>query len=93
MFQIGATLREVRERRGLELADAARETKLRERYLRALEEDQFDQLPPGSYPRTFLRGYATFLGLDADAFVDEYLSRFERPESPLVRRHRGRGRK
>jgi hypothetical protein len=52
----------------------------RVRYLRALEEERFEQLPAGAYRRTFLRGYANFLGLDADAFVDEYAARFERLE-------------
>ena len=80
VLQIGASLREARERRGLELADVERETRVRARYLRALEEERFDQLPPGGYRRTFLRGYANFLALDADRFVDEYASRFERLE-------------
>jgi transcriptional regulator with XRE-family HTH domain len=80
VFEIGASLREARQRLGLELAEVAQETKVRERYLRALEQERFDELPPG-YRRTFLRGYAAHLGLDADAFVDEYVSRFEKPES------------
>jgi cytoskeleton protein RodZ len=100
VLQIGTSLREARERRGLELADVERETRVRARYLRALEEERFDQLPPGAYRRTFLRGYANFLGLDADAFADEYVSRFERledaervalPVPARVRRLPGRG--
>lgn len=81
VLQIGTSLREARERRGLELADVERETRVRARYLRALEEERFEQLPPGGYRRTFLRGYANFLGLDADRFVDAYASRFERLEA------------
>jgi len=100
VLQIGTSLREARERRGLELADVERETRVRARYLRALEEERFDQLPPGAYRRTFLRGYANFLGLDADAFAAEYVSRFERlegaervalPVPTRVRRLPGRG--
>jgi cytoskeleton protein RodZ len=100
VLQIGTSLREARERRGLELADVERETRVRARYLRALEEERFEQLPPGTYRRTFLRGYANFLGLDADAYVDEYAARFERLEGPervalpvpaRVRRLPGRG--
>ena len=53
-----------------------------ERYLHALELDQFDQLPPGSYRRAFLRTYAGFLALDADLLVDEYVARYERHKSP-----------
>lgn len=82
MFQIGATLRDARERRGLELEEVERETRVRVRYLRALEDEQFDVLPAGGYRRTFLRGYASFLGLEGDRFVDEYVARFERPELP-----------
>ena len=48
MLQIGTSLREARERRGLEFADVERETRVRARYLRALEEERFDQLPPGA---------------------------------------------
>lgn len=77
MLEIGSTLEQAREERGLDLADVERETRLRERYLRALEQEQFDLLPPGSYRRTFLRGYATFLGLDAGVLVDEYVTRYE----------------
>ncbi|TML67670.1 MAG: helix-turn-helix domain-containing protein [Actinobacteria bacterium] len=94
VFQIGESLRDARQRRGLELAEVEQATKVRERYLRALEEERFDELPAGGYRKTFLRGYATYLDLDADAFVDEYVSRFEKPESveielaPPVRRRR-----
>jgi hypothetical protein len=47
----------------------------------ALEQDQFDQLPPGSYRRAFLRTYAAFLALDADLLVDEYVARYARHKS------------
>jgi hypothetical protein len=80
VFQIGATLHEARERRGLSLEDVERATRVRARYLGALEDERFELLPPGGYRRTFLRGYANFLGLDGDRFVDAYASRFERPE-------------
>ncbi len=81
MIEIGTTLTQARIRRGLALAEAAEGTRLREHYLHALEQDQFDQLPPGSYRRAFLRTYATFLALDADLLVDEYAARYERHES------------
>lgn len=80
MIEIGATLYEARARRGIGLPDAEKATRLRGRYLRALEEERFDQLPPGSYRRSFLRTYATFLDLDADKLVAEYAARFERHE-------------
>lgn len=101
VIEIGASLAQARVRRGVEIAEAAKETRLREHYLRALEEDQFDQLPPGSYRRAFLRTYAAFLALDADLLVDEYVARYERhrsrhaavPPSFTVRRPRRRRRR
>jgi cytoskeleton protein RodZ len=81
VIEIGTTLAQARLRGGLTLAEAAKGTRLREHYLHALEQDQFDQLPPGSYRRAFLRTYATFLALDADLLVDEYAARYERHES------------
>jgi hypothetical protein len=72
MFEIGTNLREARRRQGLELDEAVRATLIRARYLEALEQERFDLLPDGFYRRSFLRRYADFLGLDGDAFVDEY---------------------
>jgi cytoskeletal protein RodZ len=102
VIEIGASLAQARDRLGLGIAEAQKETKLRARYLRALEQEQFDQLPPGSYRRSFLRTYATFLGLDADLLVEQYAARYEKdeetqrtpapPPSPVWRpRHRLRG--
>ncbi len=81
MFEIGSTLREARRRQGLELAEVARETLIRERYLAALEEERFELMPARAYAKGFLRVYADFLGLDAQLFVDEFNARF--PETPL----------
>jgi cytoskeletal protein RodZ len=77
VIEIGASLTHARIRRRIDLAEAAKETRLRERYLHALEQEEFDQLPPGSYRRAFLRTYASFLDLDADLLVDEYVARYE----------------
>jgi cytoskeleton protein RodZ len=76
MFEIGSSLREARVRNGLEIADVERATKIRGKYLRALENDSFDVLPSQAYVRGFLRSYADFLGLEGNLFVDEYTSRF-----------------
>jgi len=46
----------------------------------AMEEEQFDVLPSPTYVRGFLRTYGEFLGLDGSLLVDEYESRFLRPE-------------
>ena len=85
MFEIGSSLREARERRGLELNEIERATRIRSRYLRALEEEQFGRLPGRAYAKGFLRTYADYLGLDADRFVDELASRLppDDEETPL----------
>lgn len=72
MLEIGSSLREARRDRGLDLADVEASTLIRRRYLEALENDQFDALPAGSYRRSFLREYAEFLELDGDAYAREY---------------------
>ncbi len=76
MLEIGSSLREARSRRGLELAEVAAATMIRVRYLDALEQERFELLPAGPYPRSFLREYAEFLGLDGDIFASEYDLRF-----------------
>lgn len=76
MFEIGNTLREARLRRGLDILDCEAETKIRAKYLRAMEEEQFDLMPSPTYVRGFLRAYADFLDLDGRLVLDEYESRF-----------------
>lgn len=76
MFEIGNTLREARLRRGLDILDCEAETKIRAKYLRAMEEEQFDLMPSSTYVRGFLRTYADFLDLDGRLVLDEYESRF-----------------
>lgn len=82
MFQIGASLREARTRRGLSPADVQKAIRIRERYLTALEEEKWDLLPGEVYAKGFLRTYAEFLGLDGDLYVDEWNSRFAEPDEP-----------
>ena len=76
MFEIGNTLREARLRRGLDILDCEAETKIRAKYLRAMEEEQFDLMPSPTYVRGFLKSYAEFLDLDGQLVLDEYESRF-----------------
>src|SRR5918998_2595065 len=79
--RIGAALREERERQGLTLEDLEARTKIRTRYLRALENEDWDILPGPTYVRGFLRTYAGTLGLDAEDLVDDYREEFEPPQS------------
>lgn len=86
MFEIGSSLREARVRKGLEIADVERSTRIRGKYLRALESESFEVLPSQAYTKGFLHAYADFLDLDGRLFVDEYTSRFwvdedQRPSS------------
>ena len=76
MFEIGNSLREARLRRHIEFADAEHGTKIRGKYLRALEDERFELLPSHTYIKGFLRSYAEYLGLDGQLYVDEYNSRF-----------------
>ena len=69
---IGETLREARTGRGIGLDEVQQSTKIRVKYLRAIEDEAWELLPAPAYARGFLRTYASFLGLDADALVDEY---------------------
>lgn len=79
MPEIGATLHDARLRRKVDIAEVEAETKIRAKYLRALEEEEWDLLPGPTYVKTFLRTYGEFLDLDAKLLVEEYKQRFERP--------------
>ncbi|HET9186121.1 MAG TPA: helix-turn-helix domain-containing protein [Solirubrobacterales bacterium] len=68
---VGPSLREARSRRKLSLGEVEEATKIRGRYLRALENEEWDELPGDTYARAFVRTYATLLGLDADRLADE----------------------
>src|SRR6266487_1901645 len=76
MFEIGSSLREARLRQGLDFPEIEQNTKIRGKYLRALEDEQFDLLPAQTYVKGFLRSYAEYLGLDGQLYVDEYNSRY-----------------
>ena len=84
MFEIGNSLREARLRQGVDLARAEDETKVRAKYLQALEDERFDVLPGETYVKGFLRTYAEYLGLDGQLYVDEFNSRFASADEPLV---------
>jgi cytoskeleton protein RodZ len=101
MFELGNSLREVRIRQGLDYPQVELATKIRAKYLRALEDEAFEILPSETYVRGFLRSYAEFLGLDGQLYVDEFNSRYgterrhdeERARSPRVHQDRGIQRK
>jgi hypothetical protein len=98
VFEIGNSLREARLRQGLDFPEIEQATKIRGKYLRALEEEQFDVLPAQTYVKGFLRSYADYLGLDGQLYVDEFNSRYvrgefeEEEEQPFRPRVAGSGR-
>jgi hypothetical protein len=71
-MRIGEVLKSARTRQGLDIRTVEEETKIRIKYLRALEGEEWDALPNPAYATGFLRTYAQLLGLDAEALVDEY---------------------
>ena len=78
--RIGAALQQERERQGLSLEELEERTKIRTRYLRALENEDWDIIPGPTYVRGFLRTYAEALGLDPEELVDDYREEFEAPQ-------------
>jgi cytoskeleton protein RodZ len=89
MFEIGNSLREARLRQGLDFPEIEQATKIRPKYLRALEDEQFDILPGQTYVKGFLRTYAEYLGLDGQLYVDEYNSRYVHVDEETPLRARG----
>jgi hypothetical protein len=81
MTEIGATLREARLRAGADITDVELATKIRAKYLRALENEEWDLLPGPTFAKSFLRTYAEHLGLDGRLLVEEYRRRRERPDA------------
>jgi cytoskeleton protein RodZ len=84
MFEIGSSLRAARVHQKLELSQAERDTRIRAKYLRALEDEGFDALPGPAYTKGFLRTYADYLGLDGQRFVQEYNARLAPEEEPAA---------
>ena len=78
MPEIGDQLRETRMRQRIDITEVEAATKIRAKYLRALENEEWDLLPGPTFVKTFLRTYADYLGLDARNLVEQYRSRYER---------------
>jgi cytoskeleton protein RodZ len=80
----GESLKREREMRGVTLAEIAAATRIAERFLKAIENDQWDQLPGGVFNRGFVRAMARYLGLDEENIVAEYtLAIGDRPTVPV----------
>jgi Helix-turn-helix domain len=83
-MRIGERLEAARIRASLDLATVEDRTKIRRRYLRALEDENWEALPSSAYAKGFLRSYAELLGLDAEAMVDEYRRQVEGDTEPSM---------
>ncbi len=99
LHKLGEVLRAAREAKGVDLARVERDTKIRARYLAALEHGDYRELPGAVYTRGFLRNYGHYLGLDAEYLIDLFrlessALQTERPQAvapprPIATRGRG----
>ena len=85
MAEIGSTLRETRMRARIDISEVETGTKIRAKYLRALENEEWDLLPGPVYVKSFLKTYGDYLGLDSRLLVEEFKRRYERPMEHEVR--------
>jgi len=96
MTEIGETLRDARMRARIDVSEIEAKTKIRAKYLRALENEEWGLLPGPTFVKSFLRTYAQALGLDGKALVEEYRLNHERSNETLEPiasgPHRTRGR-
>jgi cytoskeleton protein RodZ len=84
MAEIGETLRDARMRAHIDVSEIEAKTKIRAKYLRALENEEWGLLPGPTFVKSFLRTYAQALGLDAKALVEEYRLNYERPSEAAL---------
>jgi cytoskeleton protein RodZ len=83
--RVASALRQAREARGLTLSDAARATRIWDRYLQALEDGApLEEFPAPIYARSFLRAYAEFLGLETDIMVNRFDEDHPAVEDPIL---------
>jgi cytoskeletal protein RodZ len=83
--QIGSVFRETRNRRKIDLSEVEAATRIRVRYLRAIENEEWNVLPGDVYARGFIRTYASFLGLDGERLAEDYRKNVERgPRGPTA---------
>src|SRR5258707_2785507 len=84
MPEIGETLRDARMRARIDVSEIEAKTKIRAKYLRALENEEWGLLPGPTFVKSFLRTYAQALGLDGRSLVEEYRLHHERPSEGAI---------
>lgn len=96
MAEIGSILRETRMRARIDISEVEADTKIRAKYLRAIENEDWDLLPGPVFVRSFLKTYGDYLGLDSRPLIDEFKRRYETPSDheprPVSNRSRERER-
>jgi len=85
MADIGTRLREARMRAKIDINEVEVRTKIRAKYLRAIENEEWDLLPGEVYVKSFLRTYGAFLGLDTRQLIDDFRQQYERPSDHELR--------
>jgi len=85
MPEIGSTLREARMRARIDISEVEARTKIRAKYLRAIENEEWDLLPGTVFVKSFLKTYGDYLGLDSRMLLDEFRRRYERPSDHELR--------
>jgi cytoskeletal protein RodZ len=83
MGSFGEDLKQAREAKGVALDVIANTTKITTRYLQAVEQERFDQLPGGVFRRSIVRSYARTAGLDEEVWVKRYME-MSQPEEPVI---------
>jgi len=96
MAEIGSTLRETRMRARIDISEVEAHTKIRAKYLRAIENEDWDLLPGPVFVKSFLKTYGDYLGVDSRPLIDEFKRRYEDPSDhearPIAARNRERER-
>jgi len=82
MARLGETLRAQREKKGITLEQAASDTRIREKFLKALEDSDYQTLPGTVYTKGFLRNYAEYLELPAEELVVQFHQERDLPDAP-----------
>ncbi len=82
MARLGETLRAQREKKGITLEQAASDTRIREKFLKALEDSDYQTLPGTVYTKGFLRNYAEYLELPTEELVVQFHQERDLPDAP-----------
>jgi cytoskeletal protein RodZ len=83
-YALELDLSRFRKKAGVSLEDIAQRTKISSRFLRAIEDEQFDQLPGGIFSTSYLRQYAAAIGYDEEALVAHYAGKIN-PAPPAAK--------